>query len=98
MAVGYNSQDPAQIHRQNTDMISRGIDGMNIDWYGSRDTFTNTTTLRVMAEAEQHPDFIFAIMIDKGAIKLSSCLGCTLQQALIEQIHYVEKNIIHSTP
>ncbi len=96
MAVGYNSQDPAQIHRQITDMISRGIDGMIIDWYGSRDTFTNTTTLRVMAEAEQHPGFKFAIMIDKGAIKLSSCPGCTPQQALIEQIHYVEKTFIPS--
>jgi hypothetical protein len=73
MSVGYNSQDPAQIHRQITDMISRGIDGAIIDWYGSRDTFTNTTTLRVMAEAEQHPGFRFAIMIDKGAIKLSAC-------------------------
>ena len=96
MAVGYNSQDPTQIHRQITDMISRGIDGMIIDWYGSRDTFTNTTTLRVMAEAEQHPGFKFAIMIDKGAIKLSACSGCTPQQTLIEQIHYVEKTFIPS--
>jgi hypothetical protein len=96
MAVGYNSQDPAQVHRQITDMISRGIDGMIIDWYGSRDTFTNTTTLRVMAEAEKHPSFKFAIMIDKGAIKLSACPGCTPQQTLIEQIHYVEKTFIPS--
>src|SRR5436305_80870 len=96
MAVGYNSQDPAQIHRQITDMISRGIDGMIIDWYGSRDTFTNTSALRVMAEAEQHPGFKFAIMIDKGAIKLSSCSGCTPQQALIEQIHYIEQTFIPS--
>lgn len=97
MAVGYNSQDLAQIHRQITDMISRGINGMIIDWYGSRDTFTNTTTLRVMAEAEKHPSFKFAIMIDKGAIKLSACSGCTPQQTLIEQIHYVEKTFIRSS-
>ena len=51
MNVGYNSQDPAQIHRQITDMISRGIDGVIIDWYGFRDTFSNKTTLAVMAEA-----------------------------------------------
>src|SRR2546427_2083140 len=96
MAVGYNWQDPAQIHRQLTDMISRGIDGMIIDWYGSRDTFTNTTTLRVMAEAEQHPGFKFAIMVDKGAIKLSSCPGCTPQQALVEQVQYVEQTFVPS--
>jgi hypothetical protein len=97
MNVGYNSQDATQIHRQITDMISRGIDGLIIDWYGSRDTFTNTTTLRVMTEAEQHPGFKFAIMIDKGAIKLSACSGCTPQQTLVEQIHYIEKKFIPSS-
>ena len=96
MSVGYNSQDPAQIHRQIGDMISRGIDGVIIDWYGSRDTFTNTTTLRVMTEAEQHAGFKFAIMIDKGAIKLSACSGCTPQQTLIEQLHYVEQTFVPS--
>jgi hypothetical protein len=96
MRVGYNSQDPAQIHRQISDMISRGIDGIVIDWYGSRDTFTNTATLRIMKEVEQHPGFTFAIMVDKGAIKLSSCSGCTPQQALIEQLRYVEKTFVPS--
>jgi hypothetical protein len=96
MSVGYNSQDPAQIHRQITDMISRGIEGIVIDWYGSRDIFTNTTTLRVMAEMERHPGFTFAIMVDKGAIKLSSCAGCTPQQALIEQLRYVEQTFFPS--
>src|SRR6266480_1638703 len=96
MSVGYSSQDPAQIHRQITDMISRGIDGVIIDWYGSRDTITNTTTLRVMTEAEQHAGFKFAIMIDKGAIKLSACSGCTPQQTRIEQLHYVEQTFVPS--
>jgi hypothetical protein len=96
MSVGYNSQDPAQIHRQITDMISRGIEGVIIDWYGFRDTFSNQTTLAVMAEVEQHPGFTFAIMVDKGAIMLSSCQGCTPQQALIEQVQYVEQTFIPS--
>jgi hypothetical protein len=96
MNVGYSSQDPAQIHRQITDMISRGIDGVIIDWYGSRDTFSNKTTLAVMVEAEQHPGFTFAIMVDKGAIKLSSCRGCTPQQALVEQVQYVEQTFVPS--
>jgi hypothetical protein len=96
MDVGYNSQDPEQIHRQITDMISRGIQGVIIDWYGSRDTFTNTTTLNVMAEVEQHPGFTFAIMVDKGAIKLSPCPGCNPQDTLIEQVQYVEQTFIPS--
>ena len=32
MNVGYNSNDPAQVKRQIEDMISRGIDGLIVDW------------------------------------------------------------------
>src|SRR5215831_4148751 len=34
MNVGYRSDDPAQVHRQVEDMISRGIHGAIIDWFG----------------------------------------------------------------
>src|SRR5438270_13846925 len=34
MNVGYDSTDPAQVKRQIEDMISRGIDGVIVDWYG----------------------------------------------------------------
>src|SRR5438445_5947804 len=68
MSVGYDSQDPAQIHRQIGDMISRGINGVIIDWYGSRDTFKNTNTLRVLTEEALRPGLKLGIMIHKGAI------------------------------
>jgi hypothetical protein len=89
--AGYNSHDPEQIRRQIEDMISRGIDGVIIDWYGFRDLFTNETALRFVKEVERHPGFTFAIMVDKGAIKLSSCEGCSPQQALSEQMRYAER-------
>src|SRR2546430_6881939 len=85
MNVGYNSQDPAQIHRQITDMISRGIDGVIIDWYGFRDTFSNKTTLAVMAEAQQNPGFTFATTAGKRAVKMNSSPGCTPQHEMILQ-------------
>jgi hypothetical protein len=93
--VGYNSHDPAQIHNQITDMISRGVDGVIIDWYGDKD-YTDQTAKLVMAEAEQHPGFTFAIMIDKGAIALSPCSGCNSQQSLIHLVQYVEQTYIPS--
>ena len=93
--VGYSSHDPVQIHRQITDMISRGIDGVIIDWYGSKD-FTDQTAKLVMAEAEQHPGFTFAIMVDKGAISLSACTGCSPQQTLIQQVQYAEQTYVPS--
>ena len=94
--VGYSSHDPAQIHAQITDMISRGIDGVIIDWYGNQD-YSDQTAKLVMAEAEQHPGFTFAIMVDKGATHFSPCSGCNAQQTLIAQVQYVEQTYVPST-
>lgn len=95
MNVGYNSNDPAQVHRQITDMISRGIQGIIIDWYGPNNSIDQATKL-VMAEAETHPGFTFAIMIDQGAIEWDSCSGCSPQQALIQQLQYIEQTYFPS--
>jgi len=95
MYVGYSSTDPAQIHRQITDMISRGIDGVIIDWYGPNNSIDRATQL-VMAEAETHPGFTFAIMVDQGAIEWDSCSGCPPQRALISQLQYVEQTYFPS--
>lgn len=95
MNVGYSSNDPNQIHRQITDMISRGIDGVIVDWYGPNNSIDDATKL-VMAEAESHPGFTFAIMVDQGAIEWDSCSGCSAQQALISQLQYVEQTYFPS--
>jgi hypothetical protein len=89
--VGYHSTDPSQVHRQIEDMISRGIDGVIVDWYGP-DNSEDTATKLVMQEAEKHPGFSFGIMIDVGAIGQSGCSGCSPQDALIHLLQYVEKN------
>ena len=95
MNVGYSSTDPSQVHRQITDMISRGIDGVIIDWYGPNNGIDQATKL-VMAEAEAHPGFTFAIMVDEGAIKWNSCSGCTPEQAFISQLQYIEQTYFPS--
>jgi hypothetical protein len=88
--VGYSSTDPAQVQRQINDMVSRGIDGVVVDWYGPNNSIDQATQL-VMSEAEKHPGFSFAIMIDAGAIQQNSCSGCSPQQRLINLLQYVEK-------
>jgi len=95
MNVGYSSNDAAQVHKQITDMISRGIDGVIIDWYGPNNGEDDATKL-VMAEAENHPGFSFAVAIDKGAIKWNSCSGCSPQEALIKQLQYIEQTYFPS--
>jgi len=96
MNVGYSSNDPAQVHNQITDMISRGIDGVVIDWYGPNN-FIDQATQLVMNEAEKHPGFTFAIMIDAGAMRQSSCWGCSPQQQLIQLLQYVEQKYFSSS-
>src|SRR5258708_24526908 len=88
---GYSYADPAQVHRQITDMISRGIDGVIIDWYGPNN-FVDHATQVVMHEVEKHPGFTFAIMVDQGTIRDDSCAGCTPQQTLVQLLQYVEQN------
>jgi len=95
MNVGYSSTDPAQIHRQIQDLISRGIDGVIIDWYGPNNSIDQATQL-VMAEAETHPGFTFAIMVDQGAIEWDSCSECSPQQALISPLQYIEQTYFPS--
>jgi hypothetical protein len=95
MNVGYSSTDPVQVHKQITDMISRGIDGVIIDWYGPNNNEDQATKL-VMAEAESHPGFTFAIMVDQGAISKNSCSGCSSQQVLINLLQYVEQTYFPS--
>jgi hypothetical protein len=95
MNIGYSSTDAAQIKRQIDDMVSRGIDGVIIDWYGPNNS-TDQGTKLVMAEAENHPGFTFAIMIDKGAIDRSGCSGCSPQQAIVTELQYMEQTYFSS--
>lgn len=93
--VGYDSTDPQQVHRQITDMISRGIDGVIVDWYGPNNSIDKATQA-VMHEAEKHPGFTFSIMVDAGAIGANSCSGCTPAQTLVQLLKYVEQTYFSS--
>src|SRR5581483_11239000 len=88
MQVGYISWNPAQVEKQLEDMESRGVTGVVIDWYGPADD-TEATTLAWFAAAANHPEFKIIIMIDKGAVTLSPCNGCSPQQTMIYLTNYV---------
>ena len=88
MQVGYVSWDPNLVANQLNDMISRGVTGVVIDWYGPADR-TEPTTLAWLAAAESHSGFKVLIMIDKGAVTLSPCGGCSPQQTMIYLTKYV---------
>ncbi len=66
--VGYSSWNAAQVALQVNDMISRGINGMVIDWYGPNNTNLNTATQLIFQEAVKHPGFEVAVMLDAGGV------------------------------
>ncbi|HET9364640.1 MAG TPA: PKD domain-containing protein, partial [Candidatus Angelobacter sp.] len=101
--VGYVSGDAFQVQKQVADMISRGLDGAIIDWYGrgeQRKTFRayDMGTQLLMHEAEQHPGFSFALMVDVGANK--DCErehGCDPTENLIEDLNYAYRTYEQSS-
>jgi PKD repeat protein len=103
MNVGYVSSDALQIQRQVNDMISRGLDGAVIDWYGRGESSTHflsydKATQGFMHESELHAGFNFAIMHDAGALKnCAATLGCDVTQTLIDDLNYANVTYASST-
>jgi len=90
MNVGYRSDDGAQVKKQVEDMISRGIQGAIVDWYGPAATLQDTSTKLVMKEAEAHAGFTFAVMEDSGAlVTAAEQNGCDVTSQLIADLNYI---------
>ncbi len=95
--IGYNSNDPKVVQAQVNDMISRGFDGVIHDWYGPGKTDDDIETKNYMSEAQQHLNFTFALMIDKGAVEWFSCYpNCTATQALLQITQYAASTFFTS--
>src|SRR5947207_2329149 len=67
MNVGYASNDALQVQKQVNDMLSRGLDGAIIDWYGRGESSKHFASYDLavqsfMHQSELHPGFNFAIM------------------------------------
>jgi PKD repeat protein len=100
MNVGYASNDTLQVQKQVNDMLSRGLDGAIIDWYGRGESSKHflsydQATQLFMHQSELHPGFNFAIMHDAGALKTcAATLGCDVTQTLIDDLNYA--NVTYS--
>lgn len=79
-------------------MISRGISGVIIDWYGPNATQENASSLAMVQEAQfRNGAFQFAIIEDAGAIKnCANTSGCDLTGALINDFNYITQTFISS--
>ena len=94
MNVGYNSASLTQVNAQVGDMMSRGIDGAIIDWYGPNNTWPNQTTIYLKQASEAtNGKFSFAVMEDVGALsKCAATTGCDLNQQVISDLNSVYSN------
>jgi hypothetical protein len=100
--VGYVSNDLLQVRKQVDDMISRGLDGVIIDWYGRGDgkreyPYYDQASQEVMHEAESHPGFTFALMEDAGSLNYCGRPHCDVTGSLIEDLNYAERIYEHSS-
>ena len=90
MNVGYRSDDEVQVKKQVEDMISRGIQGAIVDWYGPAATLEDVSTKLVMKQAAAHPGFTFAVVEDAGAlVAAAEQSGCDATTQLIADLNYI---------
>lgn len=100
MNVGYTSDDATQVHRQVDDMLSRGVRGAIVDWYGPSAAHAreDQTTQLLRNEAESRGGaFEFAVVEDVGAIQAcANTTGCDLTQQVISDIDYANATYFSS--
>ncbi len=98
MDIGYLSADATQVRQQVDDMVSRGINGVIIDWYGPGNN-KDLATKYFMKESElRNGRFKFAVQPDKGAIKdCANTSGCDLTKELISVLTYAYNTFENST-
>jgi hypothetical protein len=94
--VGYRSDDEQQVSRQVADMISRGIQGAIVDWYGPNSEVHNQSTLLLMKESEAQ-NFEFAISEDAGSLKECEKGRCDVTQKLISDLNYAAEHFLSSS-
>jgi hypothetical protein len=93
--VGYRSDDREQISRQVAELISRGIEGAIVDWYGPNSGAKNESTILLMKEAEQQ-NFEFAVSEDAGALGECEKHGCNVTDQLIQDLKYAAEHFENS--
>jgi hypothetical protein len=69
-------------------MISRGIQGAILDWYGPGKQHHDRVAKALREAAEAHSGFEFAVTEDNGALKPCASSGCDVTQRMIDDLNY----------
>jgi len=97
--VGYDSADPNQVRRQVDDIVSRGFDGIILDWFGipvTTDTAkVNTSSLEVLKSSARYSNLKVGLMMDQGSLKRCvNTSGCDVTGKLIQDLTYAWNNFM----
>jgi hypothetical protein len=77
-------------------MISRGLQGAVVDWYGPDSGLKNQSTILFMKEAERRGNFEFAISEDAGSMRDCAKRGCDPTEKLIADLDYAAQHFENS--
>jgi len=88
--IGYNNADLAQGQKQIDDMISRGLDGLIVNWQSSAETVTTTFLNNVIPYAATR-DFKIIVELDMGALNFHCTVSSTNthEDCVIRDINYI---------
>ena len=95
--VGYSAADPAQVDRQIEDIISRGMNGAILDWYGGG-SYQETAAEVWRQEVAKYPGFEFAIQEDQNSHTLKACsTSSCAQKALTSDLNFIASHYFSSS-
>src|SRR4051812_35319265 len=95
--AGYESDEPQQIRAQIDDMMSRGISGAFIAWYGQRDAHKDSVTGRFVQEAERRGGaFLFALSYSGTLDSCAKSPGCDVTEAIVAEMNYASQHYMQS--
>jgi hypothetical protein len=95
--VGYSAVDPAQVDRQIQDIISRGMDGAILDWYGAGSWQEQAAEVWAQ-EVLKYPGFELAIQEDQNSHTLKACkTSSCAQKALISDLNFIASHYFGSS-
>lgn len=94
--VNYSTSDPTYIKSFLADLVSRGVDGVMIDWQGQTD-ISNTGSLALQPIIQsyttaQNGPMQFAIMLDANLLGNTS--GSTNQAKVLSAVAYINKQYL----
>jgi PKD repeat protein len=98
VSVGYSSNTSTQVASQVNDMISRGFDGLILDWYGPSHGMEDQVAQLLAMEIPKHNGFTWSLIEDVGALKTcANTSGCDVTAKLISDLTYAYNNYEQSS-